>query len=107
IGRIPATGRISDYAGAGARPFRIVSGPDGALWFTDFAGNSIGRITTAGAITRYSSGQVDAPSGIAVGADGAVWFTNYGNGSIGRITTAGVITAYVGPSYMYQPRQIA
>jgi len=28
-----------------AYPYGITTGPDGALWFTEFYGNSIGRIT--------------------------------------------------------------
>ena len=38
----------------GTRPAGIVAGPDGSLWFTEFAGSRIGRITTAGAITAFS-----------------------------------------------------
>ena len=30
----------------GGRPWGITAGPDGALWFTEFQGNQIGRITT-------------------------------------------------------------
>jgi virginiamycin B lyase len=32
-------------------PQAIVTGPDGALWFTELQGNQIGRITTDGKIT--------------------------------------------------------
>ena len=31
----------------------ITAGPDGDLWFTEYSGNKIGRITTAGVITEY------------------------------------------------------
>ena len=31
----------------------ITAGPDGALWFTEFEGNKIGRITALGAIVEY------------------------------------------------------
>ncbi len=78
---------ISDPAG-------IVAGPDGALWFTNNRNNSIGRITTTGAVTIYSGTGVDEPNGIAAGADGALWFTNFGDNSIGRITTTGKVTTY-------------
>src|SRR5438128_1529458 len=36
-----------------ALPDGIAAGPDGALWFTEFNGNKIGRITTAGVITEF------------------------------------------------------
>ena len=67
-------------------PSGITAGPDGALWFTN-AGNSIGRITTAGVVTNYTGTGISNPSGITAGPDGALWFTNSGNNSIGRITT--------------------
>lgn len=31
-----------------AEPHSIAVGPDGALWFTEFSGNKIGRISTDG-----------------------------------------------------------
>ena len=81
-----------------------MAGPDGALWFTNFDNNSIGRITTAGVITNFigtvinRSGGISFPDGITVGPDGTLWFANTGYGTIGRITTAGVVTIFIDPS---------
>src|ERR1017187_5657992 len=77
-------------------PLGIAAGPDGALWFTNQANNSIGRITTGGVVTNYTGTGISGPNGITVGPDGALWFTNNGNASIGRITTGGVVTNYTG-----------
>ena len=56
IGRITATGAITQFSLAD-QPFEglsgIVTGPDGALWFTGPASNVIGRITTAGRATSF------------------------------------------------------
>jgi virginiamycin B lyase len=71
-----------------------VSGSDGALWFTNSGNNSIGRITTGGAITSFVGRGIDDPAQIAAGADGALWFTNFGGDSIGRNTTAGLVTKF-------------
>ena len=63
---------------AGAQPTSIVAGPDGNLWFTEFnGGNRIGRITTAGVITEFSTGITAGalPYGITAGPDGNLWFT--------------------------------
>jgi virginiamycin B lyase len=90
-----STGKVTVYTNAGIdQPAGITVGPDGALWFTNYAGNSIGRITTAGTVTIYTGKGVDAPAGITTGPDGALWFTNSGNNSIGRITTGGKVTTY-------------
>jgi streptogramin lyase len=75
----------------------ITTGPDGALWFTNLRGNSIGRIATDGTITSYTDTGVSSPCAITAGPDGAVWFTNMAgssSSSVGRITTAGTITIY-------------
>lgn len=75
-------------------PAGITAGPDGALWFTEFAGNKIGRITTTGAIAEYTIPTMRGqPFGITAGPDGALWFAEDSAG-IGRITTGGVITEY-------------
>jgi virginiamycin B lyase len=96
----------------------VTSGPDGAVWFTEFAGlfggAFIGRITTTGTVTQYTLPPQPAPlfrhalqvlppgggggpllGGITTGPDGALWFgvSNPGlGGGVGRITTSGSIT---------------
>jgi hypothetical protein len=73
----------------GSHPTGITSGPDGALWFTEFSASQIGRITTAGAVTEISSGITPGsePAGIVTGSDGNVWFTEEAD-RIGRVNTA-------------------
>jgi len=88
-------GKVTAYLGID-EPVGIAAGSDGALWFTDYGNNSIGRVTTAGAVTNYAGTGIDYPTDIAAGPDGALWFTNYQIGSIGRITTGGVVTNYTG-----------
>ncbi|MDD5558472.1 hypothetical protein [Candidatus Methylomirabilis sp.] len=78
-----------------SQPLGITAGPDGALWFTEYAGNKIGRITTAGTITEFSIPTGSSqPVGITAGPDGALWFTEFAGNKIGRITTAGTITEF-------------
>src|SRR5262245_44111319 len=61
---------------ADSQPWNIATGPDGNLWFTEFKGNNLGRITPDGVfgeapIPTANSG----PVGITAGADGNLWFT--------------------------------
>jgi virginiamycin B lyase len=86
-------------------PWGIASGRDGALWFTEYNGNNIGRISTSGAITEYLVGA--GPQGIASGPDGALWFTEYNGNNIGRISTSGAITEYAVPTLNSSPVSIA
>jgi streptogramin lyase len=98
-------------------PQQISNGPDGALWFTYqqydhsspdpiFIGGGIGRVTTAGVVTKYPlsnpSYYFNPTGGITTGSDGALWFgyekitsdgTYLGDG-VGRITTTGAVTEY-------------
>ena len=89
--------------------FGIAAGPDGALWFTGYSGNSIGRLTTGGALSTFPVPTASAgPYIIAVGSDGALWFTEEQNGNnIGRITTTGAITEFAIPTADGQPYGIA
>ena len=79
-----AAERITEYPlpvgprGRVIRPMGITVGPDGALWFTDPDGRSIGRITTSGMIhqipdqlrqhrDRRRSGRLRASSAVQAG----------------------------------------
>jgi virginiamycin B lyase len=106
IGRItPSTGSIAYFE---TRPAPgvlvygvrgIAPGPDGAMWFTysgdwpdppGSGGGWVGRITTAGTITRFQMATREGGEGrIAAGPDGAMWFTRTESGRIGRITMSG------------------
>ena len=57
-----------------SNPNSIVTGADGALWFTESYIKKIGRITTTGSITEYSLPPVDYLVSITKGPDGALWF---------------------------------
>jgi streptogramin lyase len=93
LGSISPGGTISNYPGIAA--VDIAAGPDGAMWFTT-DGESIGRITLAGAVTYYPDPSISGSYGIVAGPDGAMWFTT--TNSIGRITMAGVTSNFTSPS---------
>ncbi len=72
---------------SGSAPAGIAARPDENLWFTEFAGNRIGRITPGGAVTEFplpSPGS--GPAEIAAGPDDNLWFTEQLGNKIGRIT---------------------
>jgi virginiamycin B lyase len=71
-----------------SRPYGIAAGPDGALWFTEYQGNKIGRISTDGSIEEYPLPTPEAgPFGITAGPDGALWFAEEA-GKIGHLVPA-------------------
>jgi Collagen triple helix repeat (20 copies) len=99
-----------DSSRASHRPIGIAAGPDGNLWFTERAGNRIGRVTPAGTITEFTTG-ITANSGpyeIAAGPDGNLWFTEIDGNRIGRITPTGTVTEFgTGITASAQPTGIA
>ena len=55
----PDVSIVSYRLAIGSNPGAITAGSDGALWFTNGGGASIGRITTSGAITDFVNGGRD------------------------------------------------
>lgn len=92
---------------AGAAPYGITNGPDGALWFTARDSNRIGRITTSGTTTWYTIPTADSlPETIVTGPDGALWFTETAGNNIGRITVAGTFSEFAVPTAASVPKGI-
>ncbi|HLQ31012.1 MAG TPA: hypothetical protein VK140_17380 [Ktedonobacteraceae bacterium] len=72
----------------GCGPDGITAGSDGNLWFTEFDGNAIGRITPSGSFSTFGIPTAKSrPEGITAGPDGNVWFVEENASKIGRITT--------------------
>ncbi len=100
-----------DLGPAGEGANAIASGPDGNMWFTNNANNSIGRITPTGAVTYFAVPTTSASAStggpglfaIAAGPDGNMWFTEFYENLVGKITPSGVITTYPVPTANAMP----
>src|SRR5579883_1402047 len=83
--------------GGSCMPTGITTGPDGNLWFTESAGNKIGRMTPSGQIQEFplpttcGSAAGCGPAGIASGPDGNLWFAEALGNRLGRITPSGPV----------------
>jgi len=94
VGRVTPTGQITEFP-VPVDPYdpyilAIVSGPDGALWFS-VQDNGVYRMTTDGVITNhYTMGSNG--DGMTVGPDGNLWAA--GRNVISRITPAGGVTDF-------------
>lgn len=80
-------------------PTRIILGADGALWFTEYEGNRIGRLTLSGAFSFYTVPTPrSGPSDLAA-AGRYIWFTEQARAALGRLdTTTGAIVEYPVPT---------
>lgn len=98
IGRLSPDGELTEFdlPGRGGYPTRLVAGPDGNVWFTEYIEDRIGRITPAGEIQQFQLARYSRPNEIVSGPDGALWFmVEHDEGpAIGRITTAGAVTEF-------------
>jgi virginiamycin B lyase len=58
------------------------------MWFTEYRGNKIGRITVDGTVSEFALPTMNAePKGIVAGTDGNMWFAERAAGLIGWIGT--------------------
>jgi streptogramin lyase len=86
IGRITPAGVITEFA-VPANPStdllnRIVTTPDGALWFDQREvappwNSQVGKLNLSGVVTDLWSFPGGKPDGMTVGADGSPWFTDH------------------------------
>jgi streptogramin lyase len=87
---IPNSGAISP---------NVALGPDGQFWFTEQVNNSIGRVSTTGAYSRYQV--TGTPTDICVGSDGNLWFISFDTSTntsyLGRMTVSGGVTEFSVP----------
>ena len=95
VGSMTTSGLLAEWSTPtlGSRPSGLGVGPDGALWFTEWAPNvnNIARITTGGTITEFPvPTAASEPREIAAGPDGALWFAEYAGNKIGRIPACGL-----------------
>jgi hypothetical protein len=73
IGRITTAGVVTNFTDPGIDyQFGIVTGSDGAMWFSDFANDKIGRITTGVIPSMPAAVTVRMPLGPSVAPPGHV-----------------------------------
>ena len=69
--------------GKPVEPHWIIPGPDGAMWFTEKAGEQIGRIDSKGNLQRFPLPPGIRPLELVAGEDGRFLFTIEGRNAIG------------------------
>ena len=65
------------------------------MWFGEFTGGKIGRITPQGVITEVAIPTPNSgPRALSAGSDGNIWFSEFNAGKIGRMTLDGKVTEF-------------
>lgn len=76
---------------ANSQPTNLTADLSGNVWFTELAGNNIGKISQNGLFQEFAVPTADSqPWGIAVDANGKIWFTEFAGNKIGNMTPGGV-----------------
>ncbi|HTV51103.1 MAG TPA: hypothetical protein VME21_07940 [Steroidobacteraceae bacterium] len=90
-------------------PTTVAIAADGRVWFTEAAGDRIGRVNPDGTgLVEFPLPHAgSSPRIIARGADGNMWFSEHTGNRIGRITPQGQISEFDIPTPASQPRAIA
>ena len=71
----------------------IMIGADGNLWFNEYNGNRIGRMTLAGVVTEFPVPTASAGiGGCALASDQHLWCTEINASQLARVATDGTIT---------------
>ena len=87
IGRIARDGTVTQFGEglpSNARPRGLVRAGDGTMWFVDDPGQSVGRVTPAGAIEELRVMHANV-AGLAPAPDGDVWLVFAKGAQIGRV----------------------
>ena len=73
-----------------SQPTNLTADLSGNVWFTELAGNNIGKINQNGVIQEFSVPTANSqPWGITVDANGKIWFTEFAGNKIGNMTPGG------------------
>jgi virginiamycin B lyase len=108
IGRITTSAVTTRFDHPTIRfPTALATGSDGAMWFANSrsgaGAESIGRITTAGAVSNHPNAAFSPSDGGAImtaGSDGNVWLAA-GSERLVRVSASGAITSAAHPEFRY------
>ncbi len=114
LGRQPNDFTVAiTYSGGGLNgPGGIAIDGSGNAWIANVTGNSVAKLTAAGAVATgspYTGGSISGPAAIAIDGAGNAWIANGPGNSVTELSSAG--TASAGSPYsggnLHQPDGIA
>lgn len=70
-------------------PFAITVARDGAVWFTEYNGDHVGRVGPTGALDEFAVWSETQPTTIVQAPDGTIWFAASARNTIASISPSG------------------
>lgn len=108
VRKVSAAGIITTFAGGGsgvdgspastaslAGPIGVAVDAAGNVYISEYSGNKIRKVNTAGIISTFVTG-LSTPVGIAVDPSGNLFIANQNAYKVMKVTPAGVMTTYAG-----------
>ena len=127
VRKVNTSGIITNFAGNGTAgsggdgtpataaqlhsPSAVAVDASGNVFITEFAGNKVRMVNTAGTISTFAgtgatgstgdtgpatAAKFNSPNGICIDASGNIYVSDYGNQRVRKISIAGIITAFAG-----------
>jgi len=96
VGRLTPPGPVEQTAAAGADPFGVAFGSDGAYWIAQFQNNNLLRLTPDGQTSTLALPNLSGPRHLSTGPGNTLWVTLDTTDKIARIT--GVTAPAPGPT---------
>jgi DNA-binding beta-propeller fold protein YncE len=99
IYRIDSDGGIGSFSSGGGSgdpfgPFGLAFDRNGILYCSNFARNTISKITPSGAISSFVSSGLSGPEGLAFDSSGNLYAANFMGNSISKITPSGAVSTF-------------
>ena len=76
-------------------PYYMAFDASGNLYVANYSGNTISKVTPAGAVSPFVNNNLDGPLGLAFDASGNLYVANWYSGSISKVTPAGTVSTFV------------
>ena len=86
VGRLTPPGPVQHTAAAGADPFGVAFGSDGAYWIAQFQNNNLLRLTPDGQTSTLTLPNLSGPRHLSAGPGDTLWVTLDNTDKIARIT---------------------
>lgn len=89
-----STPAATTFLRSAGQPNGLTIGADGTLYYSDFGGGHVYRVTPEGMRTQITTARISGANGVAFGPDGALYVDSYSAGTLIKLTlTDGLETA--------------
>ena len=105
--KVTPSGEVSTFATGLFGASGNAMAPNGDLYQSNIAGNSISRISPEGTVNEFVKSGVSSPVGVILDDDGNLYVANCGNNTISKVTPSGSVRSLLSSTLFNCPNGIA